>query len=485
VSKAARAVRRRRGNYVGRRLVLYTICFSSLITLAITAAQLVFEYRELRRSLDTTLDGVAIYVPSIAGSLWDFDDRQIQLAVQALARLPQVDHAVVRGEAARQWSAGDRTAGRLVTRSYPLTHLSRGQLQQIGTLEVVGSLDTVYRQLAERALSIAFSNAVKTFLVALFMLGLLRRLVTLRLEELGARVTHLVPRLMPLRRVVEPDPQPLPSQLDELDAVDWALDRTTADLSVAVGELQRLNRELEVRVGERTRDLETANRDLQAFGYTLSHDLQAPLITMRSFAGVLRAHHGGQLDEKAAACLARIEAAARRMEEIIADTLRLFTVSAAALHAQRVDIAPIAREVLDGLQRCHPDRRVNWSVEGPLPAWGDPHLLRAALENLIGNAWKYTARCETARIRVGAFRDGEALGFVVEDNGAGFDMAEAGRLFEPFQRLHKDPVFPGNGIGLSAVRRIVQRHQGRIWAEAEPGAGARFFFTLGPEPFVD
>jgi signal transduction histidine kinase len=475
---------RDRRHGIGRRLILQIIAFSSLITLLITAAQLAFEYQGLRRDLDRTLDSVAIYLPVISNGVWDFDERQTQLALDALARLPGIGRAVVRtADAARQWSAGKPVPDNAVVRIHSLRHLVRGVDREIGTLEVTGSLNDIYRQVAAHALSIALSNALKTFLVVAFMVVLLRRLVTRRLEALAGKVIELVPRMLPLRQAVETDPQPMPERLDELEAVAWAFDNTARDLHMAVDELHRLNEGLERRVRERTQALEAANQDLQAFSYTLSHDLKAPLLTIASFSSILKERHAQQLDEKGRQHLARVQAAADRMDGIVGDTLRLFAASALAMEVQAVDLSAIASETADELARSLPQRAVEWEIEEAMQVQGDAQLLRMALDNLMGNAWKYTARQACPRVRVGSL--GQADGtrtYFIEDNGAGFDMSHAKRLFQPFERLHHEPDFPGNGVGLSAARRIIQRHGGSIWARSEPGRGATFYFTLSAAP---
>jgi light-regulated signal transduction histidine kinase (bacteriophytochrome) len=171
------------------------------------------------------------------------------------------------------------------------------------------------------------------------------------------------------------------------------------------------------------------------------------------------------------------------MSDLIDGLLDLSRVSRAEMRWQEVDLSAMAREVAEGLQRSDPQRRVQWDIAEALAARGDPRLLRVVLDNLIGNAWKFTGGKQTARIQIGLRPDGESRVYFVADDGAGFDMAYAGKLFGAFQRLHADREFEGTGIGLATVRRAISRHGGRIWAEAAEGRGATFLFTLGsPEP---
>jgi DNA-binding response OmpR family regulator len=225
-------------------------------------------------------------------------------------------------------------------------------------------------------------------------------------------------------------------------------------------------------------ELERKNRELEAFSYSVSHDLRAPLRGIDGFSQALLEDYGAALPPPAQDYLRRVRAAAQRMGELIDDLLQLSRVGRAPLQRRRIDLSALARSVVAELRRAAPDRAVEVTIADGLVAEADPGLIRALLENLLGNAWKFTAKTDAAAI---AFEAAEAAGetaFVVRDNGVGFDMAHADRLFAPFQRLHSEAEFPGTGIGLATVRRIVDRHGGRAWAEAAPGRGAAIFWTL-------
>jgi signal transduction histidine kinase len=221
--------------------------------------------------------------------------------------------------------------------------------------------------------------------------------------------------------------------------------------------------------------------DFEAFNYSVSHDLRAPLRPLEGFAAVLMAEYADSLDERARDYLGRIRAAATRMNQLIDDLLELSKISRSAVRRKPVDVGALATEVLRELRVAEPTRKVDLTVAPGLTAAADARLLQIALENLLRNAWKFTRTRPRAHIEIGARPDGERA-FFVKDDGVGFDPAFASRLFQPFQRLHRATEFEGTGIGLAIVQRIVGAHGGRIWAEASPGAGACFCFTLEPAP---
>jgi PAS domain S-box-containing protein len=242
--------------------------------------------------------------------------------------------------------------------------------------------------------------------------------------------------------------------------------------------VRRLNADLEARVTERTAQLEVALRELEAFSYSVSHDLRAPLRAIDGFAQALAEELPPDLPNGHRHYLQRVRAAAQRMGSLIDDLLQLSRVSRHELSHVAVDLSTLAREIESELRRAQPGRQVTFSVAPGMVARGDPHLLRTALDNLLGNAWKYTSKHSSAHIAFGAERiDGERV-FVLRDDGAGFDPAYADKLFGAFQRLHAPGEFEGTGIGLATVQRIVQRHHGRIWAEGAVERGATFYFTL-------
>jgi signal transduction histidine kinase len=244
-------------------------------------------------------------------------------------------------------------------------------------------------------------------------------------------------------------------------------------------EVRRLNDELEQRVEARTAELAAANKELEAFSYSVSHDLRAPLRSIDGFSRILQEDCAAQLDDNGRGYLERMRAAANRMGRLIDDLLSLSRLSRSEMHRQRIDLSAEARAIAADLREQDPGRNVTFTIRDGLEAHGDVALLRAVLSNLIGNAWKYTSKRDAAAIEFGSFEaEGERV-FFVRDDGAGFDMSHVGKLFGAFQRLHSVKEFDGTGIGLATVQRIVHRHGGRVWAEAAVDQGATFFFTLG------
>lgn len=257
-----------------------------------------------------------------------------------------------------------------------------------------------------------------------------------------------------------------------------SFNQMTYNLEASRKQLDEYNRSLEEKVEERTIELERSNKELEAFNYSVSHDLRAPLRSIDGFSQALAEEYQEHLDATGHDYLRRVRAAANRMGNLIDDLLRLSRLGRQEMRLEQVDLSEIATLALGELQQSDAHRTVTWRVEPELKARGDKHLLGIALDNLIGNAWKYSSRREHAEIEFGRLeRDGRTL-FYVHDNGAGFDMKYADKLFGAFQRLHTNSEFEGSGIGLATVARIVHRHGGSVWAESEVDKGATFYLEL-------
>ena len=258
-----------------------------------------------------------------------------------------------------------------------------------------------------------------------------------------------------------------------------ALQALADSTSIAIENVM-LYASLDEAVRARTAELEAANRDLESFSYSVSHDLRAPLRAIEGFSQLLFTEHAHKLDGTALNYLHRILGSTTRMGQLIEDLLNLASLGRVPLHRTTVDLSALAREIFDELYASSPRTQVKLLIEGQMSAEGDPGLLRIALQNLFSNAWKYTSKRVEARIEFGraAGGNGECI-YHVRDNGAGFDPQYADRLFGVFQRLHAQSEFPGTGVGLATVQRIIHRHSGRTWAESAVDKGATFYFTLG------
>lgn len=239
-------------------------------------------------------------------------------------------------------------------------------------------------------------------------------------------------------------------------------------------DVQKLNEDLKQRAAQ----LEAANKELEAFSYSVSHDLRAPLRSIDGFSHVVLEDYGEQLPADARNYLERVRAAAQRMSTLIDDLLNLSRVTRTALQPRFINVSKMAEEITQSLQEGHPDRQVTFSITPDLMVEADPHLMRIVLENLLSNAWKFTSKREQAIIEFGQQSRAKERTFFVRDNGVGFDMAYVDKLFGVFQRLHSVSEFPGTGVGLATVHRIISIHGGRIWAESVEGKGTTFYFTL-------
>jgi light-regulated signal transduction histidine kinase (bacteriophytochrome)/HAMP domain-containing protein len=278
---------------------------------------------------------------------------------------------------------------------------------------------------------------------------------------------------------------------DEIGDVAHAFERMAENLKTVVVSRDELAKEVETRtlaqleaqklaetLKDRTSELDAVNKELETFAYSVSHDLRAPLRSMAGFCQALVEDYGEKLDETGQDYVRRISAASKRMGQLIDDLLMLSRVTRTEITRADIDLSELAAAIASQLRQGDSSRKVEFKIQPGVTAQGDEILLRTVLENLLGNAWKYSAKKPHATIEFGKAANGAEPTFFVRDNGAGFDMAHADKLFKPFQRLHGHREFEGTGIGLASVANIVRRHGGRIWAEAKPEAGATMRFTL-------
>lgn len=349
------------------------------------------------------------------------------------------------------------------------------QDQNIGFVYIQSDLRDIDRRL-RRYIAIAFVVLLLSMVAALFVSSLFRKSVVTPIVTL-AEVARLVSQEKNYSVRAHSS-----GEQDEVALLVDAFNEMLAQIQQRDDELQRGHAELEQRVAERTRELLVANRELEAFSYSVSHDLRGPVDAFNGFAYVLSKEYGRMLDAKANELIDRIRNSGRRMMQLIDDLLNLSRVTSGPIVNQPVDLSAVARVVCDELRRSSPQRSVEFVIAESAPVQGDPRLLQLVIDNLLRNAWKYTSKQPAAKIEFGIQSKDEVPVYFVRDNGVGFDPRSANRLFQPFQRLHSSEEFPGNGVGLATVQRIVRRHGGEIWTESQVGKGATFYFTLRQQP---
>jgi len=263
-----------------------------------------------------------------------------------------------------------------------------------------------------------------------------------------------------------------------LQSANHALQLEIAEHKAAREQVAALNETLEQRVVERTAELEAANKELESFSYSVSHDLRAPLRGIDGFSLILQENYSDKLDEKGQSYLQRVRAATQRMGDLIDDLLKLSRATRSEMNPTTVDLSELATTITDELQESTPDRKAVFSIEPHMIVNADETLMRVMLENLIGNAWKFAGKRPETRIEIGKKIIAGDTVYYIKDNGTGFDMKYADKLFGAFQRLHTVNEFEGTGVGLANVQRIIRRHGGKVWAEAKLDEGATFYFTL-------
>lgn len=473
---------------IGRKLTWLSTLSSAAALLAASLALIFYDRHDARRAMIQRLQTISAVIAFNSAAALDFNDADAAQGVLASLRTrPNVVSAgiFVDGKLFARYLRDTKQPGM----TPPVLENERGhrftdqylfvfqpitsEARTLGTLYLQSDLLEIGQRL-RRYLAIIGTVAVAAVLLTV--------LISWRLQ---AGISRPILDLAALAQTVSQEKDysvraPAVKSVAEVEQLVSTFNQMLVQIQQQHAELEESRSTLEQRVADRTRELAAANKELEAFSYSVSHDLRAPLRAIDGFSKALIADYADKpLDERGRHFLERVRAGTQKMSGLIDDMLHMARVTRSSLERKDVDVTAVAKEVCAELTRHHPDRHVQCHIEEGLRTFADSHLLIIVFENLLGNAWKFTARKDVARIDVGEQNTGQDPVFYVRDNGAGFDMAYAAKLFGAFQRLHDDSEFEGTGIGLATVQRIINRHGGHIWAEAEEGRGAVFYFTLG------
>jgi len=487
---------------IGRKLRWLSILSSGTAVLGVSVALLFFQLQHARTDLLRRLATLADLIALNSAAAVDFNDSDAATTMLGSLKVrPGIVGAAIvvdghifamyRQRRARPLQRDDleprngyRFTGDDVTLFRPIVSEGRS----LGTLLIRSDLrdiDETWRWFA----AITALVAIPALLIAVAISQLSQRTISrpiLSLASLAESVSHR--KDYSVRAPAVRGPAEIEQLIDTFNQMLIEIQRQHTEIEDARATLERRvadrTRELKLRTEQlelQERELAAANSELEAFSYSVSHDLRAPLRAIDGFSQAILAggYEEHALDQRGIHFLERVRAGTRKMSSLIDDMLLLARVTRRPLDRTDVDVTAVAGEVATELARRNPDRNVQCVIEPELRASADSHLLAIVFENLLGNAWKFTGNRAEARVDVGRMTEGSEPVFFVRDNGAGFDMAYAGKLFGPFQRLHDESSFEGTGIGLATVKRIIARHHGLVWAEAVEGEGAAFYFTLG------
>lgn len=476
-----------RSNSISSRITLITMMVSGAALVIACAAFIAYDQLSVRDAIVRNLSAQAQIIAANSASALTFNDPKAAAnTLSPLRGFPGVISAGVITPDGQLFAQYKRNAGPEVL---DLPQLQVGQTEMhsfresdvllvrridlqgkpIGSVYIRNDLELLQSRLKHYGLIAGFV-LLASLIAALLLSAALRRSLATPIVKL-ADTAGAISRDKNYSLRAAPN-----SGFYEIDVLVSAFNDMLEQIQARDADLRTAQGELEQRVEDRTRQLIAANRELEAFSYSVSHDLRGPLETINGFTYMFLNDFGAKLDPAAREFIQHIRGAAVRMGDLIDDLLKLSQVSSSAMHQERVDMAAIARSIANELEAREPQRKVQFVIPDSAMADGDSRLLRIAMENLLRNAWKYTSAHRTARIEFGC--DAERGIYYVRDDGAGFDQAQVGRLFQPFQRLHSLAEFPGTGIGLATVQRIVHRHGGRVWAEGAKEKGATFYFTL-------
>ncbi len=462
---------------ISKKLTVMNMLVSAAALLLACAAFFAYDQITFRQGLVRTLSAQAQIIGSNSISALIFNDPQSATnTLSALKNSPNIASAGIITADQRPFAQYSRDAGDAVRSISPppegrveaywfkathlvLVHSIVFQGKTLGFVYLRADLRELDQRL-KRYATIAFVVLLLSLLAALIVSALFRR-----------SVAEPIVQLAEVARAVSQDNNysvravPATSQ-DELALLIDAFNNMLQQIQHRDNALQQAHDELEERVEERTRELVSSNRELEAFSYSVSHDLRGPLEVMNGFSYVLLKNYAGKLDSSGKECLQSIRSAARRMSELIDDLLNLSRVTTSVMHREEIDLSAYARTIMEELCRSASGRHVEFVAPIQVKAHADARLVQIVMQNLLENAWKYTSHHDHARIEFGFEEKDGSMIYFIKDDGSGFDPRSTDRLFQPFNRLHTASEFPGNGIGLATVRRIIQRHGGEVWRKA-------------------
>lgn len=485
--------RRRIHRGIGWRLLISILLVSSLVTLVLTAGQLYFEFRRDVGEIEQRLNELqSSYAESLAGSLWQFDTEQIKLQLGGIQRLPGIQAVELRetNGASRQplvIRSGDPSANPPIAHEFPLVFADRGSLRTIGVLRVEATFDHVYARLMDSTLVILLNQGIKTFIVSLFILLIVHRLVTRHLIDLADVMEAYDPsrpgQPLSLDRPASASPDELDRMVQAIqsmrDSLDSALNRVQ-DANIEMEAEIEQRRETEARLQELVEKLTVSNSELQRFAYVASHDLQEPLRGIVLYAQRLEKNYRQHLNQEAIVDIDFIVGNARQMYDLVNDLLA-FSRLGRGLTFAKVGLDACCNAALSSLDQVIKISNAEIVVSSLPEVMGNAVQLSELFENLIDNAIKFAQPGIAPKIAVGCERQNGHFAVFVSDNGIGIEPSSQD-VFDLFRRHHTQQAFPGTGVGLAICKRIVQLHHGRIWHESKPGQGTTFFFTLGQTP---
>ncbi len=474
---------------LSRRLFRMSILVSATALLIACAAFVAYDLATFRQAIVRNLSVQAQLLGSNSVSALVFSDpASAENTLAALRLAPSVVSACVYSKDGRPFAdyrrtkdvappatpelaAGEEERYWFGSRQVMLVHRIVFQGKPTGFIYIASDLETLVERL-KRYVMISVFVLLGSLMGAVAVSTALRKTIVKPIEDLAEVARGISQeRNYSVRAAAEGAPT-------ELLVLVEAFNEMLAQIEQRDQEVHEAREKLERRVELRTAELAAANKELEAFSYSVSHDLRVPLRSIDGFSLALMEDYGDKLGEEARGHFDRIRAATRRMGLLIDDMLELARVSRVEMHRQRVDLTGMVRSLETELRKADPGRQVECVIAEGIEAEGDARLLRVVMDNLLRNAWKYTSKHPSARIEFGQMSSNGSRAYYVKDDGAGFDPAYAGKLFGAFQRLHGASEFPGTGVGLATVQRIIHRHGGRIWAEAEVEKGATFYFTF-------